>query len=281
MKKVIILLLCVITLMIPLSVSAEEFVPNEGEITTEGDNNTPETETPTEGENSGGEDYEIGDVFEGEVPEDTSSEDQPPIEQEPPAEIPSVDENPEDTAEDTMENEVKAVTDAIVKWLEAHSAEILQIITLIGYGIVGFKKLGTVIKSTGVLNNNAVTIARNSKESVDAARDSIVNVANAVTGYDEKIGALLAAFAISAEENKQLKEKLDRVENYLKVNADANIEFANVLAELLGLSNIPNYKKEEIGSRHVAAVRAILDAEAQAKLPTEAVEVKENDGEEA
>jgi hypothetical protein len=63
----------------------------------------------------------------------------------------------------------------------------------------------------------------------------------------------------------------------LKLSKDANVEFANELAELLTLANIPNFKKEEIGARHLAAVKAIAEAEAK----TETEEVKKDVGEEA
>ena len=41
----------------------------------------------------------------------------------------------------------------------------------------------------------------------------------------------------------------------------ANVELANEVAELLVLANIPNSKKEELYSRHLAAVGAIAEAE--------------------
>jgi hypothetical protein len=65
----------------------------------------------------------------------------------------------------------------------------------------------------------------------------------------------------------------------------------NEIAELIALSNIPNYKKDALGSRHVAAVDAIIKAEEMAEieadnaakmlLPATTEEVKENVGEEA
>jgi hypothetical protein len=39
------------------------------------------------------------------------------------------------------------------------------------------------------------------------------------------------------------------------------MELANEVAELLVLANIPNSKKEELYSRHLAAVGAIAEAE--------------------
>ena len=60
-----------------------------------------------------------------------------------------------------------------------------------------------------------------------------------------------------------------------------NKALADELGELLALANIPNYKKEEIGARHVAAKREILDAEAAIVTSTITEEAKEDVGEEA
>jgi hypothetical protein len=57
---------------------------------------------------------------------------------------------------------------------------------------------------------------------------------------------------------------------YIKTAKLANVEFANELAELLVLANIPNSKKDELYSRHIAAVGAIAEAEK--------TEVTTNDG---
>lgn len=254
MKKIIALIICLMLICVPLVASAE--------------------------------DYEVGDVFTGEVlegettPEDetpTEEEIQPPVEtpeETPPVETPPTEEAP------TFEEEVQTVTDNLVKWLEDNSALIGLIVTLIGYGIVTFKKLGTVIKSASTMNNNAITIAKNSKNVMDEALTSIQSASGAVTGYDARILALLEAYKTTAEDKARLEKELVEIKNYLKTSTDANIEFANELAELLGLANIPNYKKEEIGARHLTAVNAIMEAEAKAEVVmAETVEVKEDVGE--
>lgn len=137
-------------------------------------------------------------------------------------------------------------------------------------------------KDIGTLNNNAITIASDGKQFMGNALSEMQNVSGAVIQYDERITALLAAYQQSAEDRQRLEAKLVEIENYLKINADANIEFANELAELLGLANIPNYKKEELGARHVESVKAILDAVVKAKVLTlpPPEEVKEDAGEE-
>jgi hypothetical protein len=54
----------------------------------------------------------------------------------------------------------------------------------------------------------------------------------------------------------------------------ANVEFANEVAELLILANIPNSRKDELYARHLAAVNAIQEAES---IVAEQMEVKENE----
>ena len=185
----------------------------------------------------------------------------------------------------TFEEEVEIVTDNIVEWLEGHTAEIGVIVTLIGYGIVIYSKLRVIIKSSGTINNNAIAISQTSKDFIAQALAKIENASGVVTGYEERIASLLEHFAVTAEEKLRLEKELVEVKNYLKIAMQSNLEFADELGELLALSNIPNFKKEEIGARHAAAKKDIFDAEAKAEaaasLPTPIEEVKENVGEES
>lgn len=280
MKKIFALILCLMFLLVPLSVSAEEVteVENGGEV----DNSTSTDETPTEEE-----------IVPPETsPEDGSEEavDEPPEAptdegvDTPPEQIPE--ETPkEEVPKDTFEEEVKTVTDNIAKWLEENSGFIGLVITIIGYGIVSLKKLGTIIKSAGIFNNNAITIAQNSKAGMENAAEAINNAANAVLAYEAKINTLLEKYEQAAEDKQKLGKEVVEMREFFKIFAESNVEFANELAELLGLSNIPNYKKEEIGARHLAAVTAIHEAEKKAEslaLPAPVCEgVKEDVGEEA
>jgi hypothetical protein len=71
---------------------------------------------------------------------------------------------------------------------------------------------------------------------------------------------------------------LAEVNTHLQTSKAANIEFANELAELLVLANIPNSKKDELYTRH----RAAVDAIDKIAVPTaEQTEVKEDVGEKA
>lgn len=252
MKKLIVGILCFMLLIAPLSASAEEAAEGITEGETVGDEviDTPAEEIPTDEEIEGD-----GEVV---VPDDVPTDDS------------------------TFEEEVEVVTDKIVKWLEDNSALLGMIVTLIGYGIVTFNRLSTVIKSASTMNNNAIAIAKNSKDVVDEALTSINSASGAVTNYDARIMALLEAFKTTAEDKARLEKEFVELKNYLKTSTDANIEFANELAELLGLANIPNHKKEEIGARHLEHVKAILEAEkkAEAAAVVSTEEVKEDVGEE-
>jgi hypothetical protein len=109
------------------------------------------------------------------------------------------------------------------------------------------------------MNNNAVAIAEQNAGMMSQALTGMESASLAVRGYEERIESLLEAYRTSAEDKAHLEAELSEVKAYLKTASEANVEFANELAELLGLANIPNYKKEEIGARHLAAVRAIRE----------------------
>ena len=251
MKKLIVGILCFMLLIAPLSASAEEAA-----------------EGVTEGENVGGE------VIEPPVEED-------PVEEEIQGEGETVvpEEKPADDLATELEEARNTVSEIIVAWV---TEEIGVVITLIGYGIVLFKKLATIIKSAGTINNNAITISEKSSDFMNQALNKIEATSDVVKGYDSRIAEILEAFCRTAEEkqnledvNKRLETELMEIKNYLKTSTDANIEFANELAELLGLANIPNYKKEEIGARHIEHVKAILEAEKKAEAATGLVDVEE------
>ena len=153
------------------------------------------------------------------------------------------------------------LTDKIVAYVKEHVEEISVIGSIIVYSFYEMKQKRTLNKSVGTINNNAVTVAQNSQTAINTALTEIKGVADVVTGYKTEIEKMLAAFKISAEEKQILEAKLDEVNNNLKTAKLANMELANEVAELLVLANIPNSKKEELYSRHLAAVGAITEAE--------------------
>ena len=87
----------------------------------------------------------------------------------------------------------------------------------------------------------------------------------------QMMSSLLEEIRKNAEEKDKVENMLHQVENYLKTAKLANVEFANELAELLNLSNIPNAKKDEMYARHTSAVHELEAME----------EVMSNDGTEA
>ena len=219
------------------------------------------------------EDYEVGDVFEGEVEEGNSTpEDETPVEdeilppvetpEETPTETPDTDEAIKDAVMEGLEeeekDEVEAIADYVVKYIEAHLDTISLFFTVIISIFYQIKKHASLNKTIGVLNNNSITVAENSKKSIADMMAEMVEVGNVVKGYKASTEELLAAYKQTAEDNKALQARLVEFETYLKNSKKANVEFSNTLAELLVLSNIPNSKKEELYGRHRSAV-ALLD----------------------
>jgi hypothetical protein len=237
-------------------------------------------------------DYEIGDVFDGVVEEPSSEENYSTTTEETPTEEETMppETNSESPIDDSAIDIKDTISGALKAWIEPNMEEIGVIITLVAYGIASFNKLKKVLTSMGVLNNNAITIAKDSKAGMNNAAEAINAASSAVIGYETQIKALLEAYKIKAEREAMLERELVEIKNYLKTSTDSNIEFANELADLIALANIPNYKKEELGSRHMTAVNALIGAEERAEieaaaaaallLPASTEEMKEDVGEE-
>lgn len=190
----------------------------------------------------------------------------------PPEETPAVDETPE-------EDLTVLLSEKFEEWVVPNIEEISVIITLIGTLFYQIRKNKLLSKTIGTMNNNTITIAEQSANMMSQALTGMESTSLAVKGYDERILALLEAHKATAEDKERIEKELAEVKAYLKTAAESNIEFANELAELLGLANIPNYKKEEIGARHLAAVKSIKAAETEALNAVQ--EVNTDVGEEA
>lgn len=166
------------------------------------------------------------------------------------------------TIEDTEEwIEAEMTTDAIIGYVKAHLEEVSVIITLILTVFYQIRKHASLNKSIGTLNNNAVAVAENSSSAIGEALVGVKSVSDVVAGYRDEMEKLLLEVRSNEEEKKKLAETIATVEKYLETSKAANIELSNELAELLVLANIPNSKKEELYSRHRAAVDAIAAAE--------------------
>ena len=159
------------------------------------------------------------------------------------------------------DDDIRTMTDQVLGYVQEHLEEISVIITLILTVLYQVLKHGSLNKSIGTLNNNAVKVAENSKVSIDEALGKMGNMSDAVTEYKEQIKELLDEFRATAEEKQKLERALAETQKFIQTAKLANIEFANELAELLVLANIPPSKKEELYARHRKSVEAIADAE--------------------
>lgn len=186
---------------------------------------------------------------------------------------------PSPEAEPAPPEQENSITDAIVAWITENFEEISVIVTLVLTVFYQARKHIVLNKSIGTLNNNAVTVSERSNDAINTALTKVQGVADVVNGYKEEIALLLSEIGTNAEEKKKLEQALSEVHEHLKTAKLANIELANEVAELLVLANIPNSKKDELYSRHLAAVGAIAEAEkAEATDAGEkAVEVKEDE----
>lgn len=188
-----------------------------------------------------------------------------------------VEDNSTTTEENATEGEISAsealLSEQLVDWILAHVEEIAVVIFNAALAIFFKKGYTKANSSMGTMNNNAVAIAKNSSTAIDEARASMERAAATVLGYDTKITELLTAFKVTAEDKERLEAELLEIKKCLESAKLANVELANEVADLLVLANIPNSKKEELYSRHRAAVDKIAEAEN--------TEVKKDDGLEA
>ena len=166
---------------------------------------------------------------------------------------------PAEETEEKSEIQIEAdlITEQIVEWFQLHLEEISVIITLILTLFYQVKKHASLNKSIGTLNNNAVAVAEKSKLSIDQALAGVSGASSVVVEYIGKMDNLLAEVRTNEDDKKKMQAALDTAMKYVESAKDANVEFANELAELLILANIPNAKKDELYARHRAAVEAI------------------------
>jgi chromosome segregation ATPase len=141
-------------------------------------------------------------------------------------------------------------------------------VTVVVYIFYEIKKHRGLNGSLGVLNNNAIAIAKDSAKAIEDNGEVIKNVlaeaasiAELVTGYKEELAALLGEIRKNAEEKQSLEDMLHSVQKTLETSKMASKELADEVAELLVLANIPPSKKEELYARHRAAVDAITAVE--------------------
>ena len=150
--------------------------------------------------------------------------------------------------------EEQSFTETIVGYVQEHFEEISVIVSLLIAAIYEIRKHKSLIGSIGTINNNAVGIAQNSAIYAE-------NVAETLRTYKEEMEAMLVGIKSKYEENANATDLLAEVKKLLTTSKLATAELANEVAELLVLANIPNSKKDELYARHLAAVRALKEAE--------------------
>lgn len=165
-------------------------------------------------------------------------------------------------------------TEKIVSYIKGHFEEISVILTLILTAFYNVRKHHVLNKSVSTLNNNAVTVVKDSESAIGAALAQVETAAVSVASFKEEFAAFLSEIQKEHAEKERLEKMLADVDSHLKTAKLANVELGNEVAELLVLANIPNSKKEELYSRHRAAVDAIES------VPTNITEVNEDDGKE-
>lgn len=196
------------------------------------------------------------------VTEETSTEEtvteEPPVHNDTTTEAPTTESTEETPAEDVdpivTEEPTEDITDMILSFVKEHFGDLSVIGSLLLAVLYKRIKDKAIHKAIGTLNNNAVTVAETSNTAIQTAL-------SVLTECKMSIESLMSEFRLNAEDKAKLEKALAEAQAYIKTAKLANVEFANELAELLVLANIPNSKKEELYSRHLAAVNAIADAE--------------------
>lgn len=163
--------------------------------------------------------------------------------------------------EPTIKEEVKGYADIIAAWFEANSGALGIVFTIIGYGIVLFKKVKTMTASVTTMNNNAVSISENGSIIANNALAQVKDIAEVVSGYSEKMAELLAKIEKSEEDKQKLEAALNESHALLKSSRLANKSIADEVAKLITLAGLPNSVKSELYEQHLENVRAIAEAE--------------------
>ena len=158
----------------------------------------------------------------------------------------------------------ETVPDKIVKFISENyegSSFLSLAITIVVYTVFAVKKNKALNGTIGILNNNAIKVANDSTNTVIEVMGKAGEMADLIKGYKESFEAVIADLHKTAEEKQSLEAMLSSVQKTIDTSKLAMKELADEMAQLLCLANIPNSKKEELYSRHRAAVDAIATAE--------------------
>lgn len=153
--------------------------------------------------------------------------------------------------QEEIEAEANSMVDDLVAWVQNHIEEISVIATLLLMIFYNVRKYSSMDKTIGTLNNNAITVAKDSSTAINSALSGLEGVNSIISTYVNEFADLKGT----------IKTSLEQTEKRYETSKLANIELANEVAELLVLANIPPAKKEELYARHRAAVDKIAEAE--------------------
>ena len=153
--------------------------------------------------------------------------------------------------------EDKPITETIAEYIKEKFPEIAILLASLAMTALITHLKNKLTASMGVMNNNSISIATSSADAINKALAKVEGISGVVDGYKQEMASLLGEIRKNAEEKDHLENMLHQVESYLKTAKLANVEFANELAELLNLANIPNAKKDEMYARHTTAVHEL------------------------
>jgi wobble nucleotide-excising tRNase len=169
--------------------------------------------------------------------------------------------------------EESTVTDVIVDYVKENGEEIVVVVLMSLFSVYEARKRSLLNGSIGTLNSNAIAVAESSEASAKNTLEEIGRVSATVQEYTEKVERFLSEARENVAERERLAATLEKVEAFLGTAKLVNKELADEIAQLLVLANLPTSVKDELYARHLAAVKAIADAEN--------TEVIHNDGKEA
>ena len=169
---------------------------------------------------------------------------------------------PNETESEILGEEL-TITESIVEYVKANVEEILVIVATALGSFFAARWRNKTNGDLATLNNNSIAMAKNSSDITNKALEKIENAANVVTNFNDKVDALLAEIRKSDDEKKSLEDKLNAVDTFINATKLAVVELASEVANLLLLANIPNAKKTEMYSDHLAALKAIADVESK------------------
>lgn len=140
-------------------------------------------------------------------------------------------------------------------------------LALLAFCIEHFSSNKKLKNHIGILNNNAIEIANTSAGKTEENTKEFAALKNEMALFMDsllvKVNDTLKSVVKTSEERDELEKKLAENSKLLEKAIIAVEDSADTVANLLIMSNIPNSKKEEIYSKHVAAVNSLKEIESE------------------